>query len=95
MFKDAHGRVIYAGKALSLRKRVSNYFARDLHERTRAMVEAADSVDWIVTDSEVAALMLEYSLIKEHRPRFNIRLVDDKSDPYLALTRSDEWPRAR
>ena len=95
MFKDAHGRVIYAGKALSLRKRVSNYFARDLHERTRAMVDAADSVDWIVTDSEVAALMLEYSLIKEHRPRFNIRLVDDKSYPYLAITRSDEWPRAR
>ena len=95
MFRDAQGRVIYAGKALSLRKRVSNYFARDLHERTRAMVDAAESVDWIVTDSEVAALMLEYSLIKEHRPRFNIRLVDDKSFPYLAITRPDEWPRAR
>ena len=95
MFKDAHGRVIYVGKALSLRKRVANYFARDLHERTRAMVESADTVDWIVTDSEVAAVMLEYALIKEHRPRFNIRLVDDKSYPYLAITRSDEWPRAR
>jgi excinuclease ABC subunit C len=95
LFKDSQGRVIYVGKALSLRKRVSNYFARDLHERTRAMVDAADSVEWIVTDSEVAALMLEYSLIKEHRPRFNIRLVDDKSFPYLAITRPDEWPRAR
>ncbi|HJQ96611.1 MAG TPA: excinuclease ABC subunit UvrC [Acidimicrobiia bacterium] len=95
MFRDAHGRVIYAGKALSLRRRVANYFARELPERTRAMVESADSVDWIVTDSEVAALMLEYSLIKEHRPRFNIRLVDDKSYPYLAITRPDEWPRAR
>jgi excinuclease ABC subunit C len=95
MFKDTHGRVIYVGKALSLRKRVASYFARDLHERTRAMVESADTVDWIVTDSEVAAVMLEYALIKEHRPRFNIRLVDDKSYPYLAITRSDEWPRAR
>ena len=95
MFKDPQGRVVYAGKALSLRKRVSNYFARDLPERTRAMVEAAETVEWIVTDSEVAALMLEYSLIQRHRPRFNIRLRDDKSYPYLAITRSDTWPRAR
>ena len=95
MFKDSQGRVVYAGKALSLRKRVSNYFARDLPERTRAMVEAAETVEWIVTDSEVAALMLEFSLIQRHRPRFNIRLRDDKSFPYLAITRSDEWPRAR
>ena len=87
--------MIYVGKALSLRKRTSNYFARDLHERTRAMVESARHLEWIVTDSEVAALMLEFSLIKRHRPRFNIRLVDDKSYPYLAITRSDEWPRAR
>ena len=95
MFKDAHGRVIYVGKALSIRKRTSNYFARELGERTRAMVESAESLEWIITDSEVAAVMLEYSLIKTHRPRFNIRLVDDKSYPYLAITRSDEWPRAR
>lgn len=95
MFKDATGRVIYVGKALSLRKRVANYFSRDLPERTRAMVEAADSVEWIVTDNEVAALMLEFSLIKRHRPRFNVRLRDDKSYPYLAITRSDTWPRAR
>lgn len=95
MFKDVHGRVIYVGKALSIRKRTSNYFARELGERTRAMVESADSLEWIITDSEVAAVMLEYSLIKTHRPRFNIRLVDDKSYPYLAITRSDEWPRAR
>lgn len=94
-FKDAAGRVIYVGKALSLRKRVGNYFSRDLPERTRAMVESADSVEWIMTDSEVAALMLEFSLIKRHRPRFNVRLRDDKSYPYLAITRDDEWPRAR
>ncbi len=59
------------------------------------MVDLSRSVDWIITESEVAALMLEYSLIKEHRPRFNVKLVDDKSYPYLAITRSHEWPRAQ
>jgi excinuclease ABC subunit C len=58
------------------------------------MVDTARTVDWILTDSEVNALMLEYSLIKEHRPRFNVKLVDDKSYPFLAITRSHEWPRA-
>ncbi len=95
MFRDRNGRVTYVGKAKSLRKRVSSYFSRDLHPRTAQMIEASESVEWIVADSEVAALMLEYSLIKEHRPRFNVRLVDDKSYPYLAITRGDEWPRAR
>ena len=95
LFRDSHGQVLYVGKAKSLRKRVANYFGKDLQVRTQAMVDAADSVDWIVTDSEVAALMLEYSLIKKHRPRFNIRLRDDKSYPYLAITRSEEWPTAR
>ncbi|MEX2654936.1 MAG: excinuclease ABC subunit UvrC [Acidimicrobiia bacterium] len=95
LFRDRHGRVIYVGKAKSLRKRVTSYFSRDLHPRTETMVEAAETVEWIIADSEVAALMLEYSLIKEHRPRFNIKLRDDKSYPYLAITRVDEWPRAR
>jgi len=94
LFRDRHGAVLYAGKAKSLRKRVANYFAAELSPRTRAMVDAADSVDWIVTDNEVEALMVEYSLIQKHQPRFNIRLRDDKSFPYLAITRSDEWPRA-
>jgi len=94
LFKDRHGQVLYAGKALSLRKRVANYFTTGLQARTRAMVSAADGVEWIVTDSEVGALHLENSLIKQHQPRFNIRLRDDKSFPYLALTRADEWPRA-
>ena len=94
MFRDAHGRVIYVGKAKSLRKRVASYFGRELHTRTSAMVESARDVDWIVASSEVEAIMLEYSLIKQHRPRFNIRLRDDKSYPYLAITRSDRWPRA-
>lgn len=94
LFKDQHGQVLYVGKALSLRKRVSNYFGVGVLPRTRTMVTAADDVEWIVTDSEVGALHLENSLIKQHQPRFNIRLRDDKSFPYLAITRSDEWPRA-
>ena len=95
LFRDRHGKVVYVGKAKSLRSRVSSYFARGLATRTQAMVDAADTVEWIITDNEVEALMLEYSLIKRHRPRFNVRLVDDKSYPYLAITRSDQWPRAR
>jgi excinuclease ABC subunit C len=95
LFRDRNGRVVYVGKAKSLRKRVGSYFSRDLHPRTQTMIDTAETVEWIVADSEVAALMLEYSLIKQHRPRFNVRLVDDKSYPYLAITRGDEWPRAR
>ena len=94
MFRDKHGKVIYVGKAKALRSRVSSYFGVGLHPRTQAMVDTARSVEWIITESEIAALMLEFSLIKKHRPRFNVKLVDDKSYPYLAITRSDEWPRA-
>lgn len=94
LFRDRNGAVLYVGKAKSLRKRLANYFARDLEPRTRAMVDTATSVEWILTDSEVAAIMLEFSLVQEHQPRFNIRLRDDKSFPYLALTRYQEWPRA-
>src|SRR5438067_3466399 len=96
-FKDAEGRVIYVGKAKSLRSRLSNYFGdpRLLQPRTRQMVETAESVEWIEVRNEVEALMLEFSLIKQHRPRFNIRLRDDKSYPFLAITMADEWPRAR
>jgi excinuclease ABC subunit C len=95
-FKDAHGRVIYVGKASSLRQRLSNYFQspHNLHPRTRQMVETAESVEWTTVRNEVEALMLEYSLIKQHRPRFNVRLRDDKSYPFLALTVDEQWPRA-
>jgi excinuclease ABC subunit C len=95
-FKDAEGRVIYVGKAKSLRSRLSNYFAdpATLHPRTAQMVATAESVEWIQVRNEVEAIMLEYSLIKQHRPRFNVRLVDDKSYPFLAITLADEWPRA-
>lgn len=95
LFRDPHGRVVYVGKAKTLRSRLSNYFATDLHPRTMAMVEAASEVEWIVTESEVEALHLELNLIKEHRPRYNVRYRDDKSYPYLAITLGEEFPRAR
>ena len=96
-FKDRDGRVIYVGKAASLRSRVGSYFQdpRNLPARTAQMVAAAQSVEWIQVSNNVEAMMLEYSLIKKHRPRFNIRLRDDKSYPWLAVTTpADEWPRA-
>ena len=95
-FLDAEGRVIYVGKAKSLRSRLSNYFgpAASLTDRTRQMVRAADHVEWIEVRNEVEALFLEFNLIKRHRPRFNIRLKDDKSYPFMAVTLDEEWPRA-
>ena len=95
-FKDGQGRVIYVGKAANLRSRLSNYFAdpRTLHPRTAQMVATADSVEWTTVRNEVEALMLEYSLIQLHRPRFNVRLRDDKSYPFLAVTVDEQWPRA-
>jgi len=95
-FKDSDGRILYVGKAKSLRQRLSNYFQNPtyLPPRTAQMVANAETVEWIQVANELEALMLEYSLIKLHRPRFNIRLVDDKSYPFLAVTIGDEWPRA-
>ncbi len=95
-FRDRDGRIIYVGKAKNLRSRLNSYFGNPdlLHPKVAAMVAAAETVEWITVDSEVQALMLEFSLIKQHRPRFNIRLRDDKSYPLLAVTMSDDWPRA-
>ena len=93
-FRDAQGRVIYVGKAINLRSRVSSYFAdpATLHPRTASMMSFADKVEWIEVRNEVEALLLEYALIKEHKPRFNIRLQDDKSFPFMAITTDEEWP---
>jgi excinuclease ABC subunit C len=93
-FKDARGRVLYVGKAKSLRSRVMSYFGSGLSERTRQMVAAAATVEWIGVRNEVEALFLEFNLIQKHHPRFNIRYNDDKSYPYLAVTLDEEWPRA-
>lgn len=94
-FTDDEGRVIYVGKAKSLRNRLSNYFQdpRQLHPRTRQMVFTASAVHWVVVGSEIEALTLEYSWIKEFAPRFNVMYRDDKSYPYLAVTMSEEYPR--
>ncbi len=95
-FKDADGRVIYVGKAKSLRSRLSNYFVSPtlLHPRTAQLMERACSVEWIQVGTDVEAIMLEYNLIKIHRPHFNVRLIDDKSYPWLAVTVDEKFPRA-
>ncbi|MGH3699423.1 MAG: excinuclease ABC subunit UvrC [Pseudonocardiaceae bacterium] len=94
-FRDEHDRVIYVGKAKSLRSRLSSYFAdlTGLHPRTRQMVTTAASVEWTVVSTEVEALQLEYNWIKEFDPRFNVRYRDDKSYPVLAVTLNEEYPR--
>ena len=96
-FRDRDGRVIYVGKAKSLRSRLTNYFQelRLLHPRTRTMVTTAASVEWTVVRNEVEALQLEYAWIKEFDPRFNVKYRDDKSYPYLAVTMGDAVPRAQ
>ncbi|MGH2739369.1 MAG: excinuclease ABC subunit UvrC [Actinomycetota bacterium] len=95
LFRDRDGRVIYVGKAKSLKKRLPSYWSKPLHPRTETMIDQAEDVEWIVAAGDVDALMLEYNLIKEHRPRFNIRYRDDKSYPYLAVTVGERWPRAQ
>jgi len=94
-FRDEHGRTIYVGKALSLRSRLSSYFqdVSNLHPRTQTMVTTAAAVEWTVVTTEVEALQLEYSWIKEFDPRFNVRYRDDKSYPSLAVTLNEEFPR--
>jgi len=94
-YRDEHGRVIYVGKAKSLRQRLNQYFAdfTALHPRTQMMLTTAASVEWTVVNTEVEALQLEYSWIKEFDPRFNVKYRDDKSYPYLAVTVGEEYPR--
>ncbi len=93
-FQDRSGRDLYVGKARHLRRRVMSYFGRsDLPERTRTMLERARSLDFTVTSSEVEAFILENTLIKRLRPRFNVLLRDDKTYPYLKVTTGERWPR--
>ncbi len=94
-FRDSRGRVIYVGKAKNLRARLSSYFqdVGGLHQRTATMISTAASVDWTVVATEVEALQLEYSWIKEFDPRFNVKYRDDKSYPWLAVTVDEQFPR--
>lgn len=92
-FFDEHDRVIYVGKARSLRNRLNSYFQKNLTEKTKRMVESAVRVDWTVVTTEVEALQLEFSWIKSENPEFNVQFRDDKSYPYLALSVAEEFPR--
>ena len=94
-FKNPKGRVIYVGKARNLVSRVRNYMQAPerLDPKTKALMDAADSVDYIATENEVEALVLEASMIREYRPRYNIRLKDDKRYPYLKITANEEYPK--
>jgi excinuclease ABC subunit C len=94
-FRDKDGRVVYVGKAKNLRARLSSYFQdiAHLHPRTATMVTTAAAVEWTVVATEVEALQLEYSWIKEYDPRFNVKYRDDKSYPWLAVTLNEEFPR--
>ena len=94
-FRDAQRRVVYVGKAKNLRSRLTSYFQdiANLHPRTATMVTTAASVEWTVVGTEVEALQLEYSWIKEYDPRFNVKYRDDKSYPWLAVTLGEEFPR--
>ncbi|WP_433876770.1 excinuclease ABC subunit UvrC [Sinomonas atrocyanea] len=96
-FRDPHGRVIYVGKAKNLRQRLTSYFANPatLLPKTYAMVYAAASVEWTVVGSELEALQLEYTWIKEFRPRYNLAFRDDKTYPYLAVTMGEKFPRVQ
>lgn len=96
-FRDPHGRVIYVGKAKNLRSRLNSYFANPagLLPKTHAMVHAASSVEWTVVGSELESLQLEYTWIKEFKPRFNVVFRDDKTYPYLAVTMGEKFPRVQ
>lgn len=95
LFKDSAGDILYVGKAVNLRSRVRSYFhsPRSLTTKVLHMVQQIADIEYITTDSEVEALILENNLIKEHRPKYNIRLRDDKQYPYLKVTLHDKWPR--
>jgi excinuclease ABC subunit C len=95
LFRDRRGEVLYIGKAKSLRPRVRSYFQRtpDMRATIQQLPERVADVEVIVTQNEVEALHLEQNLVKRHRPPFNVRLRDDKSFPYIAVTVEDEYPR--
>lgn len=94
LFKDAKGKIIYVGKAKSLAKRVSSYFRQPIDSpKTQALVSNYRAIDFIVTPTELEALLLENKLIKQYQPKYNIQWRDDKNYPYIKLTTNEEWPR--
>ena len=94
IFRDREGRALYVGKASSIRKRVgSHYSGKSSSSSSPEMLERTDSIEFLVTSTEAEALLAEQSFIKRHRPRFNIRLRDDKSYPYVGISLDEEYPR--
>src|SRR5918994_3412407 len=93
LFRDARGRVIYVGKAKSIRKRVASHFSNPTLYGTRALTDEVDNIDALVVATEAEALLTEQTFIKQYKPRFNIRLRDDKSYPYIAISLDEEFPR--
>src|ERR687892_2857846 len=93
LFRDARGRVIYVGKAKSLRKRVASHFSNPTLYGSRALTDEVDSIESLVVATEAEALLTEQTFIKQHKPRFNIRLRDDKSYPYIAISLDEDFPR--
>jgi excinuclease ABC subunit C len=93
LFRDAKGRVIYVGKAKSLKKRVAGHFSNPVTRGAYEMVDAIEAVEFVLVASEAEALLAEQNFIKQYRPRFNIRLRDDKSYPFIAISMEEEFPR--
>src|ERR671918_1408329 len=93
LFRDLRGRVIYVGKAKSLRKRVASHFSNPTLYGTRALIDEVDHIESIVVHTEAEALLTEQTFIKQYKPRFNIRLRDDKSYPYIAISLDEDFPR--
>src|SRR4051794_12250292 len=93
LFKDARGRVIYVGKAKSIRKRVASHFSNPTLYGTRALTDEVEDIETVVVATEAEALLTEQNFIKQYKPRFNIRLRDDKSYPYIAISMDEEFPR--
>src|SRR5918912_3683279 len=93
LFRDAKGKVIYVGKAKSLRSRVAGHFSNPVTRGAFEMVDAIESVEFLLVASEAEALLAEQNFIKQYRPRFNIRLRDDKSYPYIAISTDEAFPR--
>src|SRR5215212_9989392 len=93
LFRDARRKVIYVGKAKSIRKRVASHFSKPGTRGAADMVAAIDSIEFLVTQTEAEAFLAEQNFIKQYKPRFNIRLRDDKSYPYIAISLDEDFPR--
>ncbi|MEA2367914.1 MAG: excinuclease subunit, partial [Thermoleophilaceae bacterium] len=93
LFRDDRRRVLYVGKAGSLKKRVASHFSNPSTKGAQGMVDEIDNIEFIATETEAEALLAEQNFIRQYRPRFNVRLRDDKSYPYIAISLDEDFPR--